>query len=400
MIIERGELEKDLESGRWALVYGRRKTGKTFLVSNFIPHDSFYFIKRDRTIISKDDWRTVNYETLLELMRRDLSDGKTVVIDEFHRLGPDFLDILHSMEIQGKLILISSTLHLSHELVSRSSPLLGKVSEVKVPLISYLDLLSGDPGKGKDHYEIQAFRREPLVIALGYKDPVESIKGSILTVPALIGEIFSEEDRKLSSTYEGVLRSIAVGKQTSGEIASYLFSRNIIKKDDPSLVGQYISNLIDIGILNRVQVWKRKKYIYRHTSPLVWAFYSLDERYNISDRDLSRKELRVLIDELIPHIMEDVLRKAISERTGTVEFVDHSPQDEIDGIFVKFKKPVAVMEVKWKDRIRKDEALRIKEKLMSHGVNRRILVVPDRKMIKIDGVEVLEPSDILGLEFK
>ncbi len=398
MIIERPELTKDLNSGRWVLVYGRRKTGKTFIVSNFIKHDSFYFIKRDRTVISKKDWRNINYDTMIELMRRDLSEGKTVVIDEFHRLEKGFLDVLHSMDIEGKLILISSTLHLSKELISSSSPLLGKVTEVKVPLISYQDLLTGLKGHGKKYYEIQAFRKEPLVLALDYKDPIEAIRGSVLTVPALIGEIFSEEDRKLSSTYEGVLRSVSVGKQTSGEIASYLFSRKIIPKDDPSQIQPYLANLIDLGILNRVKVWNKKRFIYRHTSPLVWGFYSLDERYNISDRDLSGEDLRPLVEELIPHIMEEILRKAISERTGRIELVDHSPQGEIDGIFVKFNKVVAVIEVKWKSRIRKDEAIRIKEKLMAHEVDRRILVVPDRKMIKIEGIEVLEPSDILDLE--
>ena len=77
-------MAEEINSGRWVLVYGRRKTGKTFIVSNFIKHDSFYFIKRDRTVISKKDWRTINYDTMMELMRRDLSEGKTVVIYEFH----------------------------------------------------------------------------------------------------------------------------------------------------------------------------------------------------------------------------------------------------------------------------------------------------------------------------
>ncbi|MGA1822954.1 MAG: AAA family ATPase, partial [Thermoplasmatota archaeon] len=394
------DLIVDLRSGGWILVYGRRKTGKTFLVSRFLDHDSYYFVKRDRTVILNNDWKMINMETMLELMKRDLHDEKTVVIDEFHRLGSDFLDLLHSLEMRGKLVLISSTLHLSREIISGSSPLLGKVSELKVPIISYLTLLRGDPGKGKKYYEMQAFRQEPLVIALGYRNPVDAVKGSILTVPALIGEIFSEEDRKLSSTYEGILRSVAVGRSTSGEIASYLFSRKIIKKDDPSLVQQYILNLLDIGILKRTQVFNRNRYVYNHTSPMAWAFYSLDERYNISDRDLSSIELGRLLEEILPRIMETVIRTSISERTGTIDFVDHSPHDEIDGFFVRFRKPVAVMEVKWKVKIGRREASRIREKLMSHDADRRILIVPDRKMIEIEGVEVLEPSDILDLEIQ
>ena len=397
MIIQRPTLQEDLQSAKWLLVYGRRKTGKTFLVSEFMDYDSFYFVKRDRTIITKDDWRTIDQGTLLELVRRDLSDDKTVVIDEFHRLGKEILDVIHSMDIRGRLVLISSTLHLSKELVSSSSRILGKVSEVRVDLISYLDILSCVKGKGKDFYELQAFRTEPLVLALDYKNPVDMVRGSILTVPALIGEIFSEEDRKMSGIYEGILRAIAVGKKRSGQISSYIFSRKLIKKDDPSIIQQYIVNLMDLGILKRTKVWSKKRYVYEHVSPLFKVFFALDERYNISDRDLSRKQLRTLIDEMIPHVMEEILRKAVSEATGTISLVDQSPDDEIDGIFLKFKKPVIAMEVKWKDRIRGNEAEKIKERLMAHDVERRILVVPDKKIVTIKGVEILEPVDILDM---
>jgi len=397
MIINRPELEKDLESGKWLLVYGRRKTGKTFLVSNFMGSDSFYFIKRDRTVISKKDFRTLHHNTMMELVRRDIQEGRTVVIDEFHRLGPGFLDMLHSMEITGRLVLISSTLYLSKSMVSGSSPVLGKVTEIVVPLLSYLDLLLCIEGRGKEFYEHLAFRKEPLVLALGYKDPVDAVKGSILTVPALIGEIFSEEDRKLSNTYEGVLRSIAVGRQTSGEISSYLYSRRLIQKDDPSLVQQYLANLVELGIIARFRMWGMNRFVYRHISPLAWAFYCLDERYNISERELGRNDIRPHIQELIPHIMEEVLRNALAKITGTEACIDHSPDGEVDGILVRHNRPVAVVEVKWKSRIKKQESERIREKLMAHDVGRRILIVPDRDMIDIDGVEVIEPRDILSI---
>jgi hypothetical protein len=159
-------------------------------------------------------------------------------------------------------------------------------------------------------------------------------------------------------------------------------------------------NLIDIGILKRIKVFNKNRFIYLHSSPLAWAYFSLDERYNISDRDLSRSELGRLIDEILPKIMENIIRTSIAERTGSIEFVDHNPHDEIDGILVKFKKPVAVMEVKWKKKINKDEADRIRKKLLSYDVKRRFLIVPDRTMITIKGVKVLEPADILDIELR
>ena len=110
MIIERSEEVKLIQTLRkWVFLYGRRKTGKTFLVNTFIPHDEYFFIKNDKNILTKNN-ETLSYETFVAVLRRALSDQKTVVVDEFHRLGDSFFDFLHATEKRGKLILISSTL--------------------------------------------------------------------------------------------------------------------------------------------------------------------------------------------------------------------------------------------------------------------------------------------------
>ena len=45
------------------------------------------------------------------------------------------------------------------------------------------------------------------------------------SIPAMIGEIFTEEERYISAIYEGILRAVASGNTVSTEISSYLFSR-------------------------------------------------------------------------------------------------------------------------------------------------------------------------------
>lgn len=398
VIIARPELTLRISSGKWVMVYGRRKTGKTFLVKNFEKFDDYYFVKRDRTVITTDGWTEIGYDILIDRLKRDLKDDKTVVVDEFHRLGGEFMDLIHALEITGRLILISSTMHLSKTLISGASPLLGKVKEVKVPTIDYMDLLSSTEGSGKGFYEMLAFMKEPLVIAQGYSDPADAILGTGLTVPALIGEIFTEEDRKLSSTYEAVLRSCAVGRSTTGEISSFLFSRKLIERDDPSLVQQYLKNLTELGILRRYDLWGKKRNMFKHLSPLIGAFYALDERYGISDRELTRKEAKMLLNEIIPRIMEDVLRDCIADKLGSIPYLDQSSSDEVDGILVRFNRPVAVIEVKWKKRLDASDIAEIQRKFGRFEGVRKILIVPDREMIKIEGVEVIEPRDILEME--
>ena len=64
IIIEREEDKKRFNTlGDWILVYGRRKTGKTFFIENFTQWDEFFYVRRDRNIFSKKDMKTISYES-------------------------------------------------------------------------------------------------------------------------------------------------------------------------------------------------------------------------------------------------------------------------------------------------------------------------------------------------
>ena len=264
VIIERPEELERLRGGKkWVLVYGRRKTGKSFLVETFLKFDEYFFVKRGGGVVSKKDDRTLNYEAFMEVVKRAIAENKTVVVDEFHRLGEDFLDFLHYSKKDGRLILVSSTLFLSKKLLSSKSPILGFFSEVPIGLISLKDCLKTLKKfkfSKKNMLELAVFFREP--ISIGFFDEKyapqntlsEILMGSIRTIPALIGEIFVEEERHISFVYEGILRAIADGKVASGEISSWIFSRKLITKDDPSLLQQYLNNLLSLGIIKKIEV--------------------------------------------------------------------------------------------------------------------------------------------------
>ena len=195
MIIERSAEVKLIQTLRkWVFLYGRRKTGKTFLVNTFIPHDEYFFIKNDKNILTKNN-ETLSYETFVAVLRRALSDQKTVVVDEFHRLGDSFFDFLHATEKNGKLILISSTLFLSKRLLSGKSALLGLFAEVPLGLISLSDSLAALTPftfSKKERLELAILLREPLAIDY-FNERQEArttiaqiIISSIKTIPALI----------------------------------------------------------------------------------------------------------------------------------------------------------------------------------------------------------------------
>jgi hypothetical protein len=393
LLIERpAEVKRINSTKKWVLVYGRRKTGKSFLVENFISYNDYFFVKRDRTIISKRDERIISYESLKELLKRGMEEDKTIVVDEFHRLGDDFQDFLHAARKGGKLILISSTLFLSKKIMGSGSPLLGFFAENPVWLIELKDTVTAlkkyHPTK-KALLELAVLLREPL--ALEYFEEktapddlfVKVLMGSARTVPALVGEVFIEEERGISSAYEGILRAIANGNVISGEISSYLFSRGLVKKDDPSLIQQYLENLIRFGIIRRIKVLDRNRFTYKHSSPLVRLFYYADEKYNISERPANPPELERIVNEILPKIMEDQLREFVAANLGLDEAVAQGRDYDVDACLLKFKKPAIALEIKWKNRIDEEDVRKAEKNLDTVNADEKWLLVPDKNEVRI-----------------
>jgi len=401
MIIDRTEVNEIKKIKKWLLIYGRRKTGKTFLVENFLTFDEYFFVKRDRTILSKKDQKKITYETLTSLLERGLSNGNTIVIDEFHRLGDDFLDFIQYINKKGKLILISSTLFLSKKMFTSKSPILGFFAEVPVRIIRLDDCLRTLRQYNLDKkrlLETAILLREPL--AIEYFDPKENPRKTLVkilqystnAIPALVGEIFVEEERSISAIYEGILRAIANGNTVSGEISSYLFSRKTIQKDDPSLIQQYLKNLMEFGIIKRIKVYENKRLIYKHVSPLVRIFYYADEKYNISERRVTDGELERIIDEIMPLLVEDSIREFLAEKLGLEESVAQAKDFDVDGVFLRFKKPEALVEVKWRDTIKTSD---ISEHLKKLKTKKSYLFVPDKRKIQTETVLGMKVVDIL-----
>lgn len=404
MIIERSEVAGIKSIKKWLLIFGRRKTGKTFLVKNFLEYDEYFFVKRDRSIVSEKDEAEITYETFINLLKRSISENKTVVIDEFHRLGEDFLDFLHYSEKKGKVILISSTLYLSKKLFTSRSAILGLFAEVPISLISLRDVLKKlreYPLDKKTMVEVATLLREPL--AIKYFDEKDNSREliskvllhSIRTVPALIGEIFTEEERSISAIYEGILRAVANGKNVSGEISSYLFSRKLIKKDDPSIIQQYLNNLVGFGIIKKIKKYNMNKFVYKHVSSLAMLYYYADEKYNFSEREISAKEVREIVDEVLPKIVEDYIREFLAKRYGLRENIFESNDFDVDVCLTKFKKIDTIAEIKWKNKISDKEIEKTINNFEKIKAKRKLLIVPDKSKIKTDKIEVVDLFDFI-----
>jgi len=402
MIIDRKEKQALKSFKSWIFVFGRRKTGKSFLVKNFAGWDEYFFIKRDKTILSEKE-NSMSYETFLSILKRELERGKIIVVDEFHRLGDDFLDFIHSLNKKGKLIIISSTLFLSKKLLNQKSPILGLFSEMPVRIINLEDVITAlkkEKLSKKEYVENSIILREPITINSFTinKKARETFSKVILSnmnsVPALVGEIFLEEEKTLSAVYEGILRAISTGKISSTEITNYLFSRKLIPNNDASIVQQYLKNLIDFGVIKKIMVYNKNKFIYKHISPLIRIFYYADEKYNISERDVTEEEMGRIVDEIMPKIAEDNIREFLARKFNLIESVIETKDYDIDACLLKFKKPEIAIEIKWKDKIKSDEIKKIERNLNMVNAKKRWLFVPDKSEIEIESeIEIVDITD-------
>ena len=140
LILRKIDISKIKKNLPWVMVYGRRKTGKTFLVENFINYDKYFFVNRDSTVLDKETGKIYSYNEFFEIFK-EIIGYKTVVIDEFHRLPPIFTDYLHSIGIKGEFILVTSTLWIARNLLSKGQPLLGLVRSVRIDLIDEREIL-------------------------------------------------------------------------------------------------------------------------------------------------------------------------------------------------------------------------------------------------------------------
>ncbi len=402
MIIERPDEIKRINSlDNWTLIYGRRKTGKTFLVKNHVDWNDYFFVKRDRTILDQEN-ESMTYDTFVTILKRNIDGNKITVVDEFHRLPDEFFDLLHSIGEGGRIILVSSTLHLSKQFFSAGSPLAGLFAEIPMPIIDLKDTLKATENVKaslKERLELALVLREPIAARFVKEGNARDLLGDIIlfsrqTIPALVGEIFSEEERKLSGTYEGILRAVADGKGVSGEISSYLYSHRSIKKDDPSLIQNHLKNMMKVGILKRIKVYNKNRFIYKHTSPLVHLFYYADEKYNIVEREPTHAEIKDIIDENIPYLVEDAIREHLSMQKGMAEAVIRSPDRDVDVCLLKFKEPKIIGEIKWKKRIRPADLSRAEEVLSGFDADSKFIFVPDKRGISSDVLEIIDVTDL------
>lgn len=351
-IIKRKEAE-EVKGKAWLMVYGRRKTGKTFLLRNFCRFDAYFLVKKDLSVFS--DGKQTTIDEMIKIAKELLAKGKSVAIDEFQRLNESHLEELAMLHPKGKLVVSGSSMRIVKKFFEPKSAILGFFTPFKIGFISSLNILSGLKGKLKpaEAIELAAFLREPWLIPLFEGEDIRRFAYKVISkskfiITSLVGEIFSEEERELSKKYEAILRLVGSGIWNTKEIAGILYSRGIIQDASVTNIIQYIKNLEEMELLESVRLYNSKSNFYRLKSPIMNIFYYLDSRYDISNRDISLEEIGPTLDRLINLEIQNFIADFFAERENGRKEYFLSPEREIDFIITKRNKMEIVGEVKWK----------------------------------------------------
>ena len=374
------------------IVYGRRKTGKTFFIKSVFRDALYLFVRRDRSIYREDRNEIITYDEMKRLIEER---EEIVIIDEFHRLPDEFLDWLH-VKSPCNLILITSTLHLAQNFLSKGSPILGLFLGFQMNLIDERDILLNLSQKikdGKTLVEQSVYMREPILLRWFGSDTVNILNNLKIIVPSLVGEVFGEEEKELSARYEGILRALSSGKTTLSEVTGFLYSNKLIEKQDTSAVKPYLKILSEIGMVKRIPEYFGKRYYYYVSSPMVDLYYYLDEKYNFSEREISRR----YFTEKLPMHVEDFFRELLSKMFDLRVYTINKPNLQIDIALADHKRLKVVCEVKWRDRVRRAEVGEIERKLSRFKDCRKIMIVKSRDSVERepDGIEVWDTDTVM-----
>ncbi len=390
VVVERPWLRRFLETGGRRLLYGRRKTGKTFYARRVLRDYQYFIVRRGGSIYDPESDVVMDTGAFIRLCR--VADR--IILDEFHRAEARLFDAIHAGTCSENLTLITSTLHYYRRFTEEpEAPLKGLFASRRVDLLTPLELLNTE--WGVDDYrglvERLVFYQEPFLIGLELSDIVAS---GYEYAKALLGEVLSEEDHAYTERFDAILEAIAAGYTRLSEITSYLYSRGLIEKQSTGLVTKYLQLMTRFGLLDRLEVWgKRRGSIYRHHSPLTDIAYYLHARYDFYEVPASLEYGVRAAKQRLPLLIEVFVERLFSLLRGAKPVKILEP--EIDVALTRNRRLVAVIEVKWVSRLTGSEVRRIEEKLYSTEAEERILVVPDASIVPETSLDVWDAERIV-----
>lgn len=398
------EREYAREGSSFVVVYGRRRVGKTELISRFIRNrrSLYYLATEEPELQNLESFQSVAADFLhSDLLRaarisrwedvfREIArtcgptdERAVIVIDEFQHLGranPAYPSIFQRIwdtmlkDANVMLVLCGSLISLMrNQVLSEESPLYGRrtaqIRMRQIPFLHYREFLPGRSTRELvERYAVTGGVPKYIELFEDEKDVYSAISANVLDRS---GFLYDEPNFLLQrevpdvGTYFALIRAIAGGAHRPSEI-----SRSFGIKQ--TSLNKYLKTLIDLDVLERqVPVTesnpdKSKKSLYRIKDNFLqfWFRFVLPNLSYLETGRTAAVEKRIrehFIDGHVAYVYEDVCRERLWDLadSGELGFVpEHvgrwwSGSDEIDVVGLSASEGRAVWgECKfWKDPV-------------------------------------------------
>ncbi len=356
-------LEKQYSSSESSLVvvYGRRRVGKTALLSEFLKShtDSIYFLATEESELQNlnyfksqvadftgnellraatVDWFTV-FKTLLSFKTES---KKIIVFDEFQYIGQSnsaFPSVLQKIwdtmlkDANIMLILCGSLVSLmKSQTLDYGSPLYGRrTAQIKLKQIPFRHYHEFYEGKTDNEllpfYAVTGGVPKYIETFQGYDDIYSAIRENVLNTQSFLYEepyfLLQKEVSEIGS-YFSLIKAIAMGNRKLSEIAAFLE----VKQTN---LTKYLKVLMDLDLVEReVPVTepapeKSKSGLYRITDHFIAFWFRFVYPYRAylekGETDYVLSEIKKgFVENYASFVYEDVCRERIWELSATGEW--------------------------------------------------------------------------------
>jgi uncharacterized protein len=420
----------------FAIVYGRRRIGKSALLRNIIGAKGIYFLAdlTEKSLQIKNlasaiatlipDFDSVNYptwEVLFIALENSLKEKITLVLDEFPYLlqgSSELASIIQKiidLEKKSKynLIICGSSQQMMRELfLGTTSPLYGRADAVfnlKAMKICWLkEYLGCSAIEAVKEYATWGGVPRYWELRKNYPKLEEALKYIVFDKNGILLEepmrLFLDDMRSAVQAYS-IVNLVGNGNHRLSEIA------NKLEKPTTSL-SRPLANLIEMGYLKKELPFGEpekdsKKGLYWIADPFM-NFYMQFVAANRSIIELGlwdviKKQLEIKLPNLYANIWEELVRNAIPFlRIADTDWgkayrywgkPDKKTEIEIDVVAESIdKKSLLIAEVKWSNNVNLYEINKsLDEKL-------QILGIADKYMRTYKAIFILDKSNFLSLK--
>jgi hypothetical protein len=371
------KLEEYFKSDNIALIYGRRRIGKTRLAMEFLKNKKGLYLsaidrgvgynlaKFSKELSEKFSTPGLRFESFIEMFKfLNHQDIDFIALDEFGYLIsalPEFQEIA-DFHLKKKLILTGSTVSLiESRLMNYKNPLYGRINlYMKVGQLSFESLKEWF-SKADTESLIKIYSLAggiPKYLEFFHGDAIENeAKKTIFEGTHFLfrdAKFLLEEELRDPSRYYLILEALAKGKDTINEISGYT---KIEAKDIPFYL-KTLENLHLIKSESPLLFKKGKKYLLGDNYFRFW-FTFISPYEDELERDFKENalsEFKANFNTYLERIFEDICREYVLKNQKITPFTRtktgrwwHKDR-EIDIVALNDdQKKIAFFECKWKD---------------------------------------------------